>query len=85
MLSRGRRIAMEIAKGLAYLHSKDIAHLDLKSPNILLDASDKAKIGDVGLGKICITKWANSQPTGKHSAVEAFLLRACHEIEQLYS
>ena len=28
--------ALDIAMGLCYLHSRSIAHLDLKSPNILL-------------------------------------------------
>ncbi len=33
---RGRKIAIDIAKGLVFLHSRRIVHLDLKSPNILL-------------------------------------------------
>jgi serine/threonine protein kinase len=30
------QIAIDIAKGLVFLHSRRIVHLDLKSPNILL-------------------------------------------------
>ena len=33
---RGRKIAGDIAKGLVYLHSRRIVHLDVKSSNILL-------------------------------------------------
>ncbi|KAK9785595.1 hypothetical protein WJX73_001741 [Symbiochloris irregularis] len=49
---KGRGIALDVAKGLVFLHSKRIAHLDLKTPNILLSNSDEAKISDVGLGKL---------------------------------
>ncbi|KAK9787609.1 hypothetical protein WJX73_009481 [Symbiochloris irregularis] len=48
----GRSICMDVAKGLVFLHSKKIAHLDLKTPNILLSNNDEAKISDVGLGKL---------------------------------
>jgi serine/threonine protein kinase len=40
-----------VARGMAYLHSRrpPILHLDLKSPNILVDAGWRAKIADFGL------------------------------------
>jgi serine/threonine protein kinase len=46
------KIAVDITKGLVYLHSKDIIHRDLKSPNILLDINHQAKISDLGLAKV---------------------------------
>ena len=42
-------IAYQVAKGMAFLHSKGIVHRDLKTMNILLDNDDAAVIADFGL------------------------------------
>ncbi|GMP65354.1 hypothetical protein CsSME_00026181 [Camellia sinensis var. sinensis] len=50
-----RKIIMDIAKGLAYLHEEcrqKIFHLDIKPQNILLDENFNAKISDFGLSKL---------------------------------
>ncbi|PIA34197.1 hypothetical protein AQUCO_03800050v1 [Aquilegia coerulea] len=46
-------IALDVAKGLNYLHGLDtpIVHLDLKSPNLLLDKKFSVKICDFGLSR----------------------------------
>ena len=46
-------IAMDVAKGIEYLHSLDppAIHGDIKPSNILLDRCFSAKIGDFGLAK----------------------------------
>ncbi|MEX2046803.1 MAG: serine/threonine-protein kinase [Chloroflexota bacterium] len=45
------RIAIEVANGLAFAHSKGIIHADLKPSNILFDADDHAKIADFGIAR----------------------------------
>jgi serine/threonine protein kinase len=37
-------------RGLTFFHTHNILHLDMKSPNILLNAAG-AKIADIGLGR----------------------------------
>jgi len=37
-------------RGLVFFHTHNILHLDIKSPNILLNVAG-AKIADVGLGR----------------------------------
>ena len=46
------RIAVEIANGLDFAHSKGIIHADLKPSNILFDTNDHAKICDFGIARI---------------------------------
>jgi len=45
------RIAIEVANGLGFAHSKGIIHADLKPANILFDANDVAKICDFGIAR----------------------------------
>ena len=59
-LGLGRRIALDVARGLHFLHSRKIVHFDLKSANILLARDNTAKIADVGLAKILHRQFLSS-------------------------
>ena len=47
---RGRLVALDIAKALAYLHSREpkVVHQDVKSSNCLISQDGRAKLADVG-------------------------------------
>jgi sterile alpha motif and leucine zipper containing kinase AZK len=60
-----QQIALDIARGLAFLHNKGIFHRDLKSLNVLLDEHLHAKLCDFGLAKIKL----ESSSTASHQKV----------------
>jgi serine/threonine protein kinase len=45
-------IALDIASGMSFLHESHIFHRDLKSGNVLIDNTGRAKIADFGLSKL---------------------------------
>lgn len=49
--ARGRAIALDIASGLAYLHSEGKVHRDMKSLNVLIDQDGTAVLADFGFAK----------------------------------
>ena len=45
-------MAISIARGMSYLHSRNLVHRDLKSDNILVDAMGNVKVADFSDSKL---------------------------------
>ncbi|XP_065863256.1 serine/threonine-protein kinase 52-like [Euphorbia lathyris] len=45
-------IALDLSRGLSYLHSKKIVHRDVKTENMLLDTRRTLKIADFGVARV---------------------------------
>eukprot|EP00201_Polytomella_parva_P019299 CAMPEP_0175057736 /NCGR_PEP_ID=MMETSP0052_2-20121109/11433_1 /TAXON_ID=51329 ORGANISM="Polytomella parva, Strain SAG 63-3" /NCGR_SAMPLE_ID=MMETSP0052_2 /ASSEMBLY_ACC=CAM_ASM_000194 /LENGTH=555 /DNA_ID=CAMNT_0016322989 /DNA_START=154 /DNA_END=1821 /DNA_ORIENTATION=+ len=51
-LSMLLKIAVDVARGMDYLHQRKIIHRDLKAANLLLDENNIVKIADFGVARI---------------------------------
>ncbi|XP_021897135.1 serine/threonine-protein kinase HT1 [Carica papaya] len=46
------QLALDLSRGLSYLHSKKIVHRDVKTENMLLDTRRTLKIADFGVARV---------------------------------
>ncbi|KAK9271654.1 hypothetical protein L1049_002017 [Liquidambar formosana] len=46
------QLALDLARGLSYLHSQKIVHRDVKTENMLLDKTRTLKIADFGVARV---------------------------------
>ncbi|KAH7289458.1 hypothetical protein KP509_30G002700 [Ceratopteris richardii] len=59
------KLAKDIAKGMQFLHSKGILHMDLKAANIFLDDGN-AVIGDLGIARLVNEKVGDNLEIGTY-------------------
>ena len=80
-------IAIDIAKGMQYLHgfSTPVLHRDLKSLNILLDANLTPKIADFGWTRILAEKMTLKVGTFQWMAPEVIKTKSYTEKADIYS
>jgi serine/threonine protein kinase len=86
----GRDIALDVTRALVYLHSQRFVHRDVKSRNILLDRTGRAKLADFGLGRILESSSAFSFSDGitgtfPFAAPELLLGQRCTEKVDIFS
>ena len=60
-----RRLQMlhNVAAGMAYLHSRNYVHGDLRSPNVFVGLDGHVKIGDFGFARL-LGGWGTAHPWG---------------------
>ncbi|KAM3219643.1 serine/threonine-protein kinase STY8-like [Capsicum annuum] len=46
------QLALDVARGLSYLHSKKIVHRDVKTTNLVVDKKGRIKIIDFGVSRV---------------------------------
>ena len=87
---RKLRMALDVARGMNYLHSckPPIIHRDLKSPNLLVEMDLTIKVCDFGLSRIrCSTMLSAKSQAGTPEWTAPEVLRGgvCSEASDVYS
>ena len=63
------KVAVEICRGMDYLHKRKIAHRDLKAANLLMDETGIVKIADFGVARVMDTAGVMTAETGTYRCV----------------
>jgi len=60
------KIALEVARGMDYLHRCHIIHRDLKTANLLIDKNGTVKIADFGVARVSDNNCCSTAETGTY-------------------
>ncbi|PHT31226.1 hypothetical protein CQW23_27563 [Capsicum baccatum] len=70
------KLALDVARGLSYLHSKKVVHRDVKTTNLVLDKEGRVKIIDFGVSRVeasCPTNMSAETGTIGYMAPEVLI------------
>ncbi|XP_059656422.1 serine/threonine-protein kinase STY8-like [Cornus florida] len=60
------KFAIDVAKGMSYLHHNNIIHRDLKTANLLMDENEVVKVADFGVARVQVQSGVMTAETGTY-------------------
>ncbi|XP_019089454.1 PREDICTED: serine/threonine-protein kinase STY17-like [Camelina sativa] len=60
------KVALDVAKGMNYLHQNNIIHRDLKTANLLMDEHEVVKVADFGVARVQTESGVMTAETGTY-------------------
>ncbi|KAG0563749.1 hypothetical protein KC19_8G056800 [Ceratodon purpureus] len=60
------RVAIDVSKGMDYLHQNKIIHRDLKAANLLMDENEVVKVADFGVARVQAQSGVMTAETGTY-------------------
>nr|DAD41731.1 TPA_asm: hypothetical protein HUJ06_016054 [Nelumbo nucifera] len=60
------KVAIDVSKGMNYLHQNNIIHRDLKAANLLMDENEVVKVADFGVARVQAQSGVMTAETGTY-------------------